>query len=67
MTKPIFVISLDLELGWGFISNPENEALSLLNKDPQSGRGNIELLLSLLQKYNIPATWAAVGHLKRFI
>lgn len=63
MTKPIFIISLDLELGWGFISNPGHKALRLLRNDAQCGRGVIELLLTLFQRYNIPATWAAVGHL----
>ncbi len=63
MAKPVFVISLDLELGWGFIAHPEHKALRLLNNDPQCGRGVAKLLLNLLQRYNIPASWAVVGHL----
>ena len=63
MTKPIFVISMDLELGWGFILNPEHKTIKLLRNDPQYGRGAIELLLNLFQRHNVPATWAAVGHL----
>ena len=63
MADPVFIISLDLELGWGFILHPENKALRLLRNDPESGRGVVELLLELFERYNIPATWAAVGHL----
>lgn len=61
--EPVFIISLDFELGWGFISHPEHKALRLLRNDPKCGRGAVDQLLSLFQRYNIPATWAAVGHL----
>jgi len=63
MAKPVFVLSLVLELGWGFILHPEDKALRLLRGNPQNGRGVIELLLELFQRYNIPATWAVAGHL----
>ena len=63
MSQPVFVISLDLELGWGFILHPDHKALKLLRNDPQSGRGIVDLLLNLFQRYKIPVTWAVVGHL----
>ena len=61
--KPVFVISLDMELAWGFIVNPDDERLTLLRSDPQEGRGTVSFLLELFERYNIPATWAVVGHL----
>jgi len=63
MAKPAFVISLDFELGWGFVLHPEHTTLNLLRDDLQHGRGVVESLLNLFQKFHIPATWAAVGHL----
>jgi peptidoglycan/xylan/chitin deacetylase (PgdA/CDA1 family) len=63
LTKPVFVISLDMELAWGLMSNPEDERLTLLRNDPQEGRGTVSFLLELFERYNIPATWAVVGHL----
>jgi len=63
VTKPVFVISLDMELAFGAILNPKSEWLTLLRNDPQEGRGTVSLLLELLERYNIPATWAVVGHL----
>lgn len=63
MDRPVFVISLDLELAWGFVRHPEHEVLKLLAGDPRHGRGVMEILIGLFDKYGIPATWAAVGHL----
>ena len=61
--EPIFVISLDVELLWGEILSTNSKTAGLLMNDDKNGRGNTDLLLSLLEKYNIPATWAIVGHL----
>ena len=63
LTKPIFIISLDTELLWGYAGYPSNEVISLLKNDSEKGRGCINILLNLFQKHNIPATWAVVGHL----
>jgi hypothetical protein len=60
---PIFIISLDVELLWGAVLHPKNKDVSLLLNDEKKGRGTIDLLLSLFEEYNIPATWAFVGHL----
>lgn len=63
LDKAVFLISLDVELAWGFISNPQHKVLTLLRNDPQQGRGAIDWLLRLFEKYQVPATWAVVGHL----
>jgi len=63
MKNPIFILSLDLELGWGFILNQRDRILNLLKKDPQKIREKIKNLIKLFEKYNIPATWGVVGHL----
>ena len=61
--KPIFTISIDLELAWGAILHLNHEAPVTLQNDHQQGRGTVNLLLKLLEKYNIRATWGVVGHL----
>jgi len=61
--KPVFIISLDTELAWGFILEPRHKFLALLQSEPARARGTIDLLLNLFEKYDIPATWAVVGHL----
>jgi len=61
--EPTFVISLDVELLWGAVLHPGSRGVSLMVNDDSKGRGNVDLLLSLFEKHNIPATWAVVGHL----
>ena len=63
LTKPIFIMSLDTELLWGYAGYPSNEVISLMKSDAKKVRGCIDILLNLFQKHNIPATWAVVGHL----
>ena len=63
LIEPTFIISLDVELLWGTVLHPTIKTASLLRNDDTKGRGNIDLLLSLFEKYDIPATWAIVGHL----
>lgn len=60
---PVFIISLDFELLWGHVAYSEAEAVSLMNNDARKGRGATDCLLGLFERYNIPATWATVGHL----
>lgn len=53
-----FVLSIDAELAWGFhdlLPEPENRV--------NDAREAWNLLLSLLDRFDIPATWAIVGHL----
>ncbi len=60
---PVFIISFDVELAWGFILHRQHTILRMLQNDPLKARGTIDRLLRLLAMYNIPATWAIVGHL----
>ncbi|MHC1688641.1 MAG: hypothetical protein AB9879_13150 [Methanothrix sp.] len=61
--KPIFTISIDFELAWGFILHQDNYILNVLKSDPDCGWSAVISLLKLLEKYNIKATWGTVGHL----
>ncbi|QLD87135.1 polysaccharide deacetylase family protein [Natronomonas halophila] len=52
------VFSIDAELGWGFhdYSNPPTDRI-------ESARPGWKTLLEIFETYNVPATWAVVGHL----
>lgn len=63
MDKPIFIISLDVELLWGYLAYPQCEMEKLLKQDSMNGRGCTDTLLNIFEKYDIPATWAIVGQL----
>ena len=59
-TRGTMVLSLDLELSWGrFYRLP----LDVLNAESVKERTQIKRFLALLDHYEIPATWAMVGHL----
>jgi len=54
------IISADFELAWAFrfsrkVSDPKKMA--------RQARSNFPIMLELLEQYNIPITWATVGHL----
>jgi hypothetical protein len=55
-----FLFSLDTELAWGQFDcfRPE-----MFSADGQRERRSIEILLDILDEFNIVATWAVVGHL----
>ncbi|MFX0132353.1 MAG: hypothetical protein ACFFDN_01775 [Candidatus Hodarchaeota archaeon] len=58
--KGRFVISADFELGWAFRyskTNPHPEKMAM------QSRKNFPFLIKMFEKYNIPITWATVGHL----
>ncbi|MGI6311408.1 MAG: polysaccharide deacetylase family protein [Bacteroidales bacterium] len=59
--KGIIIFSADLEMAWAFrySKTRKNETV----KKGLEERENIPVLLDLFQKYNIPVTWATVGHL----
>ena len=63
LSKPIFIISLDTELLWGYVAHPTLKAVRLMENDSRKVRGCVDILLNLFEKHNIPATWAIVGHL----
>jgi peptidoglycan/xylan/chitin deacetylase (PgdA/CDA1 family) len=52
------VISLDAELGWGFhdLVEPPTDRV-------EAGRRGWSVLLELFEEFEVPATWAVVGHL----
>ena len=52
------VISIDAELGWGFhdLESPPTARL-------ESGRRGWQVLLDQLEEFDVPTTWAVVGHL----
>ena len=53
-------ISADFEMAWAFrYSKRKVNPLKMANKE----RENIPVLLKLFAKYNMPITWATVGHL----
>ncbi|GAB3664494.1 polysaccharide deacetylase family protein [Halopiger thermotolerans] len=52
------VVSLDAELGWGF-----HDFDTLPTDRVESGRRGWSVMLDLLSEFEIPATWAVVGHL----
>ena len=54
------VVSLDLELAWGRF---DHLPLPMLENESRKERKHITPLLALFDRYDIPATWAVVGHL----
>ncbi|ELY67143.1 polysaccharide deacetylase family protein [Natrinema versiforme] len=52
------VISLDAELGWGFhdLAEPPSDRVD-------AGRRGWSVMVELLEEFDVPATWAVVGHL----
>jgi len=59
-TRGTMVVSLDFELSWGrFINHP----VTVLDAESFGTRKHIKRLLALLDQYEIPITWATVGHL----
>jgi peptidoglycan/xylan/chitin deacetylase (PgdA/CDA1 family) len=62
MSPGTVVLSLDFELGWGHrLTKPSY--LRRLRDQGDNVRTKIKQLIDLFDKYNIPATWATVGHL----
>ena len=61
LNKPIFIISLDTELLWGYIAYPSHDVISLMKADKEKVRGCIDTLLNLFEKHNIPATWGQLS------
>jgi len=57
--KAAVSISADFEHNWAFRAWPEE----VRNQKGENERRNIPFILTLLEKYGIPITWAIVGHL----
>jgi hypothetical protein len=60
LKRGIFILSLDTELAWG---SAHGSKLKEREAQFQQTRECIHRLLELLEKYQIHATWAVVGHL----
>ncbi|MCC7492974.1 MAG: polysaccharide deacetylase family protein [Fimbriimonadaceae bacterium] len=61
MSAPaVFVLSLDTEIAWGTFDQPEFASYAPAF---DQYRALIDRLLALLDRYQVPATWAFVGHL----
>lgn len=59
--KGTFVLSFDVEFVWGFIENVTIDKWML--KSVEKVREILDPLLRLIGDYNVPVTWAIVGHL----
>ena len=62
--KAVFTLSADFELAWAWrfgkgLGDPYQAALQKARR----ARLNMPNLIALCEKYNIPVTWATVGHL----
>ena len=62
--KAVLIISCDFELAWGWrlaksLGGGPEEVKELARKE----RENINVILAISEKFNIPITWATVGHL----
>lgn len=62
--KAVITITADFELAWAWrYSKSNNNALESASLYAKRERKNIPNILYLCDKYNIPITWATVGHL----
>jgi hypothetical protein len=59
-----FVISADFELAWAWrYSKTSKEPLKLAVEKARQERENVPVFIKMFEDYNIPITWATVGHL----
>ena len=61
----VVLISADFELAWAwrYSRRNSNSPFDLSIRRARQERKNVPILLSLCDKFNIPITWATVGHL----
>lgn len=61
LEKGVVVLSADFEMAWAYrySKSKSNEAIQIGLQE----REQVSLLLNLFEQYNIPVTWATVGHL----
>ncbi len=60
LREPTFALTLDTELIWGSFDHTSPVAFERSYPDI---RGTIEAILRLLERYELAATWAVIGHL----
>lgn len=58
--QPTFALTLDTELIWGSFDHVSQDSFARAYPDV---RGTIEAILRLLERYEVAATWAVLGHL----
>lgn len=61
--KAVVTISADFELAWAWQWSKQQESLQLSLNKSRIARRNFPKILHLCEIYNIPITWATVGHL----
>ncbi len=61
LDKGVIVLSADFEMAWAF-RYAKTQSINAVKLGIQE-RENVPVLVSLFEKYNIPVTWATVGHL----
>ncbi|MBN1252567.1 MAG: polysaccharide deacetylase family protein [Bacteroidales bacterium] len=62
--KAVLLISADFELAWAFrFTKSEKNPVENALKKAQLARKNIPGILSVCKRFNVPITWATVGHL----
>jgi hypothetical protein len=60
LDRPVFILSLDIELGWGSFNH---NGLERHRRSYEKTRGLIRQMLDLFDANQFAATWAVVGHL----
>ena len=60
LKKAVVVLSADFEMAWAFRAS---KTVKDATKRGLRERKNVPEIIALLDKYNIPITWATVGHL----
>ena len=61
--KAVVTISADFELAWAWQWSKQENSLALALNKSRLARQNFPEILKLCDTYNIPVTWATVGHL----
>jgi peptidoglycan/xylan/chitin deacetylase (PgdA/CDA1 family) len=57
------ILSADLELAWAWRYARAHDPLTLAREKARQGRHNLPLILELCDRYDVPVTWATVGHI----
>lgn len=62
--KAVFTLSADFELAWAWrFSRIHDNPLQIALQKARTARKNVPEILQICEDYNIPITWATVGHL----
>jgi predicted ATP-grasp superfamily ATP-dependent carboligase len=62
--RAAIVVSADLELAWAWrFARAETDPLDVARRRARQGRRNLRVVLDLCDRYELPVTWATVGHL----